>query len=144
MPNKIFIASDHAGVELKSYFISTLQDIEIIDLGPNSTDSVDYPDYASKVCNALKEDSEAIGVLICGSGIGMSMRANRYSHIRAALCMTTEMATLTRSHNNANVLCLAARLNNDETNLSILKTFLRTEFEGGRHERRIEKINSPT
>ena len=144
MSYKYFIASDHAGVELKSKIISSFEGIEFIDLGPSSEDSVDYPDYASKVCEALKGEPEARGILICGTGIGMSIRANRYMHIRAGLCLTPEMAEMTRLHNDANVLCLGARVNDDNENLKITEAFLRTEFEGGRHERRVEKLNAPT
>ena len=119
---KIFIASDHAGTERKKEIIQWLEqqiyksifsaNFEINDLGPSDTQSVDYPDYANKVCNSISPstDDTTVGILICGSGQGMAMRANKFAHIRAALCWNEESATLSREHNNANVLCFGSRM----------------------------------
>ena len=138
---KILIASDHAGFELKSSIIKELQNqnFEIIDLGCDSAKiSVDYPDFAQKLCSQIKDE---FGILICGSGIGISIAANRFNHVRAALCHNVESANLTRSHNNANVLCLGARMTPKDQALAITQEFLNTKFEGGRHERRVEKLS---
>lgn len=143
----LYLASDHAGFSIKERLLSFLEENSsgnIQDLGPRSEDRVDYPDFADRVCQKLKEDKEALGILICGSGQGMAMRANKYKHIRAALCWSAESAQLAREHNNANVLCVGARLLEEPLILSILKTFLDTPFEGGRHEARVQKIEAPT
>ena len=160
---KIFIASDHAGVELKSKLLMELRSAnytsryEVMDLGPQSTESVDYPDFADLVCkkihgfsllNSDAKNSEIpsateLGILICGSGQGMAMRANKYSHIRAALCWSVEVAKLSRSHNDANVLCLAGREIKADLNLKIMREFLATNFEGGRHQGRVLKVSTP-
>ena len=137
---KVYIASDHAGYKLKSELIKLFSYVNFIDLGTNSTDSVDYPDLAQKLCEELKNPGE-FGVLICGSGIGMSIAANRYSHIRAALCRTIQDAELARQHNNANVLVLGERMLTETEASNIFVRFMGTLFEGGRHERRVEKIN---
>ena len=137
---RIIIASDHAGYELKSKIISNLLDLKFYDLGTKNSDSVDYPDYAVKLVNALSKNKDSLGVLICGSGIGMSMVANRFRDIRAALCLNSEMAMLSRQHNDANVLCLGARVTDINSIESIVDAFLETEFEGGRHEKRIKKF----
>ncbi len=139
----IAIASDHAGIQLKKLLLDDVRHAakEAVDLGPSSEGSVDYPDYAHKLADWMKDKPEAIGVLICGSGIGMSIAANRHSHIRAALVSTTEQAALSRQHNNANVLCLGARQISEATARNILQRFLTTRFEGGRHETRVRKIN---
>lgn len=139
----IAIASDHAGVDLKK---SIKQDIEnaghqVVDLGPTDTQSVDYPDFAHKLAQWMKDKPQSSGILICGSGIGMSIAANRHSHIRAALVCTPEQAALARQHNNANVLCLGARQLPEATARAATKTFLETAFDGGRHETRVKKIN---
>ncbi len=140
--DKIFIASDHAGFELKEQLKKMTANLPWQDLGPSDTTSVDYPDYANKVAEKLRSASDAVvGVLICGSGQGMAIRANKFSHIRAALCVTEEMAQLARAHNNANVLCLGARLTDVNIAQRILSTFLETPFEGGRHERRVAKLS---
>jgi ribose 5-phosphate isomerase B len=110
------------------------------DLGPESTDSVDYPDYANRLAEAMAQHPESQGVLMCGSGIGMSIAANRYRHLRAALVQTPEQARLSRQHNNANVLVLGARMLSDAEALECLESFLATAFEGGRHSRRVEKL----
>jgi len=136
----IFIAADHAGFTLKSQLLATFPNLEWKDLGPANTDSVDYPDYADFLAVELKKFPEALGVLICGSGQGMAIRANRYPHIRAGLCFSEEMARLSRAHNNANVLCLGSRFTDIELAKKILDVFLNTPFEGGRHERRVHKL----
>ena len=111
------------------------------DLGAHSTDSVDYPDYAKQLCAQLKNSNESFGVLICGSGQGMAIAANRHPHIRAALCWSEEVAKLSRAHNNANVLCLGSRLITIEVAQQILKVFLTTQYEGGRHDQRVAKLS---
>ncbi|MBQ2915960.1 MAG: ribose 5-phosphate isomerase B [Clostridia bacterium] len=136
---KIVIASDHAGYDLKEKIKKYLAEngYEVTDCGTNSTDSCDYPEFANKLCLAIKDDPEMKGILICGTGIGMSMAANRHSHIRAALCHNEFTARLTRQHNNANVLCMGARTIGEELAFETMKAFLDTEFMGGKHERRI-------
>ncbi len=138
---KIFIASDHAGYDLKNKIINHFKDkYDFDDFGANSSNSVDYPDFAHKLSiNVSRHDSE--GVLICGSGIGMSMVANRYKKVRAALCMNQEMAKLSREHNNANVLVLGSRLISEEEAIKCFNMFINTKFEGGRHRARLEKFN---
>lgn len=138
---KIFIASDHAGFSLKNKIIEKL-DHEWIDLGPQNEDRVDYPDFADQLARTLKPGQ--FGVLICGSGQGMCMRANRYSHIRAALCWSKESAELARRHNDANVVCLGARLLAEDTVFEILDIFFKSPFEGGRHADRVEKLSKST
>lgn len=140
---KIFIASDHAGVKLKSLvagLLSRTSDVEVIDLGPQDEKSVDYPDYAASVCKKVLDSSNALGILICGSGQGMAMSANKFKGIRAALCWDTPSAQLSRQHNNANVLCLGARLIPEGLALQIVEKWLTTSFEGGRHQNRVAKI----
>ena len=139
---RIIIASDHAGYELKSKIISNLLDLEFYDLGTKNSDSVDYPDYAVKLVNALSKNKDSLGVLICGSGIGMSMVANRFRDIRAALCLNSEMAMLSRQHNDANILVLGSRLISYQEAIKCLLAFLNTKFEGGRHEGRLSKFNN--
>ena len=136
---KYLIASDHAGFHLKQELINSC-DHEWIDLGTESTDSVDYPDFAHKLADAMKEGQAEFGVLICGSGIGISMAANRHKHVRAALCTHGLMAKLARQHNNANVLVLGERLTGVDVAKDCLTQFSETEFEGGRHTARVEKI----
>ncbi len=139
---KVAIGSDHAGFELKEALKKFMleEGIEFIDVGTHSEERVDYPDFAKKVCEKLKEGKADYGVLICGTGLGMSIAANKCRGIRAALCLFPEMARLARSHNNANVLVLAGRLMGKEIAKWTLRTFLQTDFEGGRHERRIQKL----
>lgn len=138
----IAIASDHAGFALKTRLIDWLEreGHAPLDLGPHDDASVDYPDYALAVREAIAEGRAEKGVLVCGSGIGMCIAANRDPAVRAALCMTEEMAELSRRHNDANVLCLGARLTDEDTAFSITRMFLATPFEGGRHARRVEKL----
>ncbi len=134
----VYIASDHAGFDLKAYLLAHKK---LIDLGTYSSDSVDYPDFAAKLVKKIKDDPGSKGILLCGSGIGMSIAANRYNFIRAALVSTKRDAKLARLHNDANVLVLSARHLKAEKALSIIECFLETKFEGGRHQRRVEKLN---
>lgn len=143
MPNEtIAIASDHAGFELKAALRDELASMgyEILDLGTDTTDSVDYPDFAEALAQAIRDGAAATGVLICGSGIGISMAANRHRGIRAAPCHDVTTARLARQHNDANVLALGARLIGIEVAKECLQTFLTTAFEGGRHGRRVDKM----
>lgn len=139
---RIFIASDHAGFELKQTLLKKFPELNMYDLGPSSTDSVDYPDYADKVAHKVAEGG-TFGILICGTGQGMVIRANRYHKVRAALCWNKEIATFARSHNDANVLCLPARMISADESVQIMKTFFATEFEGGRHINRVHKLEKP-
>lgn len=136
------IASDHAGVILKTQIIEFLQEkgLKILNLGSNDEERVDYPDYAHKVVEEIIEGSSPKGILICGTGIGMSIAANRSSAIRAALCITETMAEYARLHNNANVLVLGSKLIDDTLSLKLVDIFLNTKFEGGRHIGRLNKI----
>ncbi len=139
---KVIIASDHAGFELKEKIkeeFSTLFDFE--DLGTYSTDSVDYPDFAHPLAAKVAENPSLFGILICGTGNGMIMTANKHANVRAGLCWSPEIAALARQHNNANVLVMPARFISAETAFEIVRTFFNTDFEGGRHERRVGKIN---
>ena len=140
---KILIACDRAGIELKNFLMESLRDkIDFIDFGTNSQESVDYPDYAQKVVAGILNGFGRKGILICGTGIGMSISANRFKGIRAGLCHNTTEARLTREHNDANVLCLGARMIGKELALEIVNTFLTAKFQGDRHLRRIEKIEN--
>ena len=139
---KVLIASDHAGYELKEALKEAFaQDFECVDYGTFSTESVDYPDFAHKVATDVANGSYQYGVLICGTGNGMAMSANKHAGIRAGLCWSKEIAALVRQHNNANILVMPARFIPFETASEIVKTFFSTDFEGGRHQRRIDKIN---
>ena len=140
---KIFIASDHAGFKLKRIIINYLKKkkISILDLGPSDDKkSVDYPKYAHKVSQKVSSRSSVFGILVCGSGMGMSMAANKHKKIRAALCNNVKIAKLSRLHNNANIITLGSRLTNKKVALDCINTFLRTKFEGGRHLKRVKKI----
>ena len=140
---KILIACDRAGIELKNFLMESLKDkIDFVDFGTNSQESVDYPDYAQKVVAGILNGFAQRGILICGTGIGMSISANRFKGIRAGLCHNTTEARLTREHNDANVLCLGARMTGKELALEIAQTFLTAKFQGDRHLRRIEKIET--
>lgn len=141
--SKIFLASDHAGLELKNLIKKTFPKFEIEDVGTFNEDSVDYPDFADLVAQKLFHHPTYFGILVCGSGQGMAMRANRYPHIRAALCWSEETAKLAREHNNANVLCLGGRIIEAKAAFDIIKIFLQTPFEGGRHEKRVGKLSQP-
>jgi ribose 5-phosphate isomerase B len=140
---KIIIGSDHAGFQMKEFIKSELEKsgIEIKDVGTYGTDSVDYPVFAGRVAKAVSDGEIEKGILICGSGIGVSMTANRFKGVRAALCMTEEMAMLSRQHNDANILVIAGRITTEETASAILRAWLSTDFEGGRHEKRIKLID---
>lgn len=138
----IAIGCDHAGFRYKEKIANDLEreGYIIIDFGCFSEDSVDYPDYAHPVAEAVQKKNDTIGILICGSGNGVCMAANKHKKIRAALCWTTEIAKLSRMHNDANIVCLPARFIDFDTASEIVRTFLNTEFEGGRHQNRIKKI----
>lgn len=142
MFNQLYIASDHAGFESKEALKSVVSDmgLAIEDLGCYSEDSVDYPEYGKKLAEFVQGKAETGGVLICGSGIGMSITANRYQEIRAALCHNQEFAKLSRQHNDSNVLVLPGRFLSFEEQADIFKTWFKTEFEGGRHQRRVDNI----
>lgn len=149
---KLLIASDHAGYELKSQLMAARPDLPWEDLGTHSLASVDYPDYSKALCEKLIELTKhvpptedalnfgVLGVLICGSGQGVAMKANRYPEIRAALCWNAEVAAVTRAHNNANVVCMGSRFVTLEQSKEILKAFLGSAFEGGRHSQRVAKL----
>ena len=139
--NKIFISSDHAGFNLKKSIIQKFsKKKKIVDLGPSSDKSVDYPDYAQKLSKKVSSNSRNFGILVCGSGTGMSISANKNKKIRAALCYSIKNTKLSRLHNNANIITLGARLINKNKAFNLIKVFLSTKFEGGRHLRRIKKI----
>lgn len=142
--NTIFLASDHAGFELKNSLVKFLQTngINAQDLGTSDTQRVDYPDYAFAVAQKVKETPRACGILVCGSGIGMSIAANRVEGIRAALCSESLSAKLARAHNDANVLCLGGRLIGQTMAQEIVEVFLNAEFEGERHSGRVKKLDS--
>ena len=139
---KIAIAADHGGFELKDSMVEYIKSLgnEVVDLGTNSADSVDYPDYAKKVCEEIQKGNSDLGILICGTGIGMSLAANKFEGIRAACVSDVYSAKMSRNHNNANLLCIGARVIGDEVAELIIKTFLENEFEAGRHQRRVDKI----
>ena len=139
---KISIGCDHAGFEVKEIIISLLKELkhDVLDLGTNSIDSVDYPIYGLKVGESIKNKIVDMGIVVCGSGIGISIAANKISGVRAALCTSVEHAILSRKHNNANVLALGARLTNKKDIKEIIIKWLDTSFEGGRHQTRINLI----
>ena len=139
---KICIGSDHAGYKLKEFIKDFLikKNVSIIDLGPNDENSVDYPDYAKKVSNRVKSKKSEVGILVCGSGTGMSISANKIKGIRAAVCYNLRSTRLCRQHNNANIIAIGSRLIQKKEALRLIKIFLETKFEGGRHLRRVKKI----
>ena len=138
---KIFISSDHAGYNLKKNIIKKFyKKQKIVDLGPSSDNSVDYPDYAHKLSKKVATNRGSFGILICGSGMGMSITANKNKKIRAALCYSIKNTKLSRLHNNANIITLGERLINKKKAFNLIKVFLNTKFEGGRHLRRVKKI----
>lgn len=141
---KFFIGSDHAGFALKEALGEALKTAghEVVDKGTQGPDSVDYPDFAHAVCHGVLGDELSLGVLVCGTGIGMSMAANKHAGIRAALCHDTFSAKATRAHNDANVLCMGSRVVGAGLALDILDAFVGGVFEGGRHQRRIDKIEA--
>ncbi len=141
---KYFIGTDHAGFAVKPFVIEYLEKrgIEVEDLGTYSSESVDYPDFAHKVAEAVLANEGTKGILICGSGIGMSLAANKHKGIRAALCHDHYTAKMARLHNDANILCFGERIVGIGVIESMLEAWLETEFEGGRHERRVKKIDN--
>jgi|SRR5690606_14944676 len=138
----LYFGADHAGFSYKTFLMETAKLLgwQVVDKGTYSEDSTDYPDHAHPVATAVENTDAAAGILICGSGNGVCMTANKHAGVRAALCWTEELAALARQHNNANVLCIPARFVDEELAKKMLITFLETSFEGGRHERRVHKI----
>ena len=139
---KIILASDHAGFKLKDEIkkFLTKKRKKVLDLGTNSSVSVDYPDFAHKLSKKIKNNNNYFGILVCGSGIGMNMTANKHKNIRAALCYNIKSTKLSRKHNNANVMTIGSRLTKRNVALKCVKVFLNTDFDGGRHSRRVKKI----
>lgn len=147
MKYTIAIGSDHAGFDVKESIVKALNsgmleefNAGVSDMGPDSSDRVDYPDYAHKVAQSVAEGSCDLGILICGSGNGVCITANKHDGIRAGLAWDTELASLAREHNDANIICLPARFVSEEKALEIAKAFLAASFEGGRHQERVQKI----
>jgi len=142
MNKKIAIGGDHAGFELKTHVKEFLarENFDVTDFGPDSADSVDYPDFAHPLAEAVERGDYDLGILICGSGNGVCMAANKHKGIRAAIAWNEELAKLARQHNNANILCLAGRFIEKDLAERIVVAFLHADFEGGRHERRVNKI----
>ncbi|MFC1482850.1 ribose 5-phosphate isomerase B [Candidatus Margulisiibacteriota bacterium] len=142
---KIALGNDHGGLSIKQAVIDTLKkhNSDVIDIGVNEETSVDYTDYTTPVIEKIKSNEVERGIVICGTGIGMSIAANRYKGIRAALCHNEETAEMSRSHNNANVLVLGGRILSPEQAAKITEIWLTTDFEGGRHQRRLDKIDNP-
>ena len=140
---KLSIGSDHGGFEMKQMIVSFLQELGhgVVDVGCHSKESVDYPDFADKVCQLVRRGECERGILICGTGIGMSIAANRYRDIRAALCHEAYTARMSREHNNANILCLGGRVVGPEIALDIVRQWVGTEFAGGRHQRRLDMLS---
>ncbi len=141
---RYFIAADHAGIDIKAYVKDLFEKKghEVIDLGPYDKNRVDYPDFAAKVCQNVLKEKGSKGILICGSGIGMSMAANKFDGIRAALCHNEYSAKMAREHNDANVICLGERVSGYGMIEAIVDAWDNASFEGGRHEGRVEKINA--
>ena len=139
---KVCISSDHAGFKLKELIKDFLinKNISIIDLGPANNSSVDYPDYAKKVSNRVRLNKSDVGILVCGSGTGMAISANKTKKIRAAVCYNLKSTRLCRQHNNANIIALGSRLIKNDNALKLISVFLQTKFVGGRHLRRVKKI----
>lgn len=143
LSKSIAIGCDHAGYQLKEYIISYLEgkDVKFKDFGTYSEDSTDYPDFAHPVAKAVESGEYSFGILLCGSGNGVCITANKHQGIRAALCWGDEIASLARKHNNANVLCIPARFVSENIAEEMVEVFMNTEFEGGRHENRVNKIS---
>ena len=149
---KIAVASDHRGFHVKQNILQQLTNLghEVVDLGPTTVDRVDYPDYAAKVANAITEHQVDRGILVCGTGIGMSIAANRYHGVRAALCHDDMTAEMSRRHNDSNVLCLSADLLGEQLISRMTEVWVKTQFEGGRHQERLDRLeqnandNQPT
>jgi ribose 5-phosphate isomerase B len=144
MAKRLIVGSDHAGLDLKRELLGVAAelDYEVVDIGTHTSDSTDYPDYAHQVASAVA-NGEGLGLLVCGTGLGMSMAANRHPGVRAAVCGDVFSASMARQHNDANVLCIGARVVGGGLATEILKAFLSASFEGGRHERRVNKIDAP-
>ena len=142
MTKKVGMASDHAGFQMKEYLKSLLHDkgYEVVDFGAYSSDSMDYPDTAHPLARAVENKEVDFGIALCGSGNGISMTLNKHQGIRAALCWTPELGALAKQHNNANIISLPARFITEEMARDIVKAYITAEFEGGRHQRRIDKI----
>ena len=140
MDNKIFIASDHAGFDLKQKLIEEMPNDTFEDLGTNSKESVDYTDYANKLADKLSKNNNRKGVLICGTGVGMSMAANKFNNIRAGLVYNSEVAKLIREHNDANILVLPGKYMDVKEAVKSVDNFISSSFEGGRHNRRLKKM----
>jgi ribose 5-phosphate isomerase B len=144
----ILLGSDHGGLELKNIIKNYLEttdlnnSYELKDIGTYQEDSVDYPDYAKKMAETIQENKNYIGILFCGTGIGMSIMANRYKGVRAALVFDTFTAKMAKEHNNANIICIGGRTTNKETAKELVKTWLTGKFEGGRHQKRIDKFDN--
>ncbi len=139
----LIFGSDHAGLKLKNFLTSVLSvdyDINIVDIGTFTNDSCDYPDYAKEVCESVLTINNSLGILICGTGIGMNIAANKIKNIRCANCCTEYMAAMAKKHNNVNVISIGSRTTSDNLAFDIVKTFINTEFEAGRHKRRIDKL----
>ena len=139
---KIAIGNDHAGTDYKNAIVSYLEEAghQITNFGTNTGDSVDYPDFIHPVAEAVSEENVDFGIIICGSGNGASMTANKHQKVRSALCWTKEITALAREHNDANILSIPARFTSEPQAIEMVKTFLETPFEGGRHKRRVDKI----
>jgi len=138
---KLAIAADHAGFELKEYIKEQLGSLyTITDYGTHSLDSVDYPDFVHPAASSVESGENELGILVCGSGQGVAITANKHQQIRCALCWDSELAALAKQHNNANMIALPARFISKEKAIEIVNTFLSTEFEGGRHQNRVDKI----
>ncbi len=144
MTERMIAGSDHAGLALRAEAVKAAKaaGIEVEDLGPFSAESVDYPDYARKVAEAVASGRARLGILVCGTGIGMSIAANKVKGVRAALCTTEYQARMARAHNDANVLCIGERVVGLGVGTAIVRAFLETPFEGGRHARRVEKMTA--
>ena len=140
--SKVFIASDHGGFEAKEFAKTCLEklNLKVVDLGTNSDESVDYPDFANALASNLKEEKDAFGILVCGTGIGISIAANRHAHVRCALCHDVTGARLAREHNDANVLAFGGRVTGKLIVEQMIEAFFATDFAGGRHERRVAKL----
>ena len=139
---KIFIASDHAAFKEKQKVIEHLTQYEVVDLGTNSEESCNYSNFAISLAKKVQVENESLGILICGSGIGVSMAANRFQNVRAARCLSLNDAEMTRKHNDANVICLGSRVNSIKDILEMIDTFIKTKFEGGRHLERVNTFNN--
>ena len=140
---RIAIGGDHAGFQYKEKLVDHLNSLghTVEDFGPGTEDSVDYPDHVHPLASSIASEDNDLGILICGSGNGVAMTANKHENVRAALCWNTELAALARQHNNANIICIPARFIAYEYAESLVDVFVKTDFEGGRHQRRVSKIN---